>query len=308
MKNNRLPTEEEWNRIVDEAFLSNQNHCFSENYLHKKAEMQKGFVMKKNVKTPKQHLAATLIASAAVVIAVPAAIFAFSNMMNKIINEENIQAEIRSRADKKRPGKHVLPPGGNQVLQRRGGIDADKHNDGRRHFEEQSHLVKARPVKPGDEIIGDQREPQPERNGQKPHHAVHAVQKFLHLIRILLFKGIGDLRRHNRTQGIHDHQKPPGHQHGLGVIPVFEIIAGDHAQHGAVQNGIDLNSYGRKEQAGHHPDVPKRRQQGNIHPTHVFGQLRPHGEVAHQNKESGAENILRLVAPALYEQEHETNA
>ncbi len=84
MKNKIFPSGQDWDKIVDDAFRSNDVHTFSDNYLQRKASLQKGFVMKKNVKNPKHTLTATLAASAAVVIAVPAAIFAFNSSKNTV--------------------------------------------------------------------------------------------------------------------------------------------------------------------------------------------------------------------------------
>ena len=50
MKNKNFPSGQDWDKIVDDAFRSNDVHTFSDNYLQRKASLQKGFVMKKNVK------------------------------------------------------------------------------------------------------------------------------------------------------------------------------------------------------------------------------------------------------------------
>lgn len=84
MKNKNFPSGQDWDKIVDDAFHSNDVHTFSDNYLQRKASLQKGFVMKKNVKNPKHTLTATLAASVAVVIGVPAAIFAFNGTKRSV--------------------------------------------------------------------------------------------------------------------------------------------------------------------------------------------------------------------------------
>lgn len=65
------PDSDEWKKIVDEAFSSDEIHVFSENYNMKKHSMQKGFIMKRN----NLLLNLTVTAAALAVVAFPTGIY-----------------------------------------------------------------------------------------------------------------------------------------------------------------------------------------------------------------------------------------
>ena len=71
MKNIRLPNNNEWNSIIDDAFSSDEIHTFSENYNMKKQSMRKGIAMKKN----NLMLNLTVAAAALAVVAFPTGIY-----------------------------------------------------------------------------------------------------------------------------------------------------------------------------------------------------------------------------------------
>lgn len=65
------PDSDEWKKIVDEAFSSDEIHVFSENYNMKKHSMQKGIIMKRN----NLLLNLTVTAAALAVVAFPTGIY-----------------------------------------------------------------------------------------------------------------------------------------------------------------------------------------------------------------------------------------
>jgi len=86
MKNNRLPSGKEWDKIVDDAFSSSEIHEFSDRYERRKAGLQKGNIMDNNERrrekeSPRRKIdTSALIAMAAAVALVPASVFAVSHL------------------------------------------------------------------------------------------------------------------------------------------------------------------------------------------------------------------------------------
>ena len=78
MKNKGLPTQEEWDNIIDEAFSSDKKHDFSALYELRKAEIQKGITMKKTTNHIQRRYRGMVAAAAAIVIAAPASVYALS--------------------------------------------------------------------------------------------------------------------------------------------------------------------------------------------------------------------------------------
>lgn len=70
MKKN-IPDSDEWKKIVDEAFSSDEIHIFSENYNMKKQSMRKGIIMKRN----NLLMNLTVAAAALAVVAFPTGIY-----------------------------------------------------------------------------------------------------------------------------------------------------------------------------------------------------------------------------------------
>lgn len=70
MKKN-IPDSDEWKKIVDEAFSSDEIHIFSENYKMKKQSMRKGIIMKRN----NLLMNLTVTAAALAVVAFPTGIY-----------------------------------------------------------------------------------------------------------------------------------------------------------------------------------------------------------------------------------------
>lgn len=82
MKNKGLPSEKEWDNIVDEAFSSDKMHDFSVMYELRRENIQKGITMKKTSYHIKRRYIGTVAAAAAIVIAAPVSIYAISRTMN----------------------------------------------------------------------------------------------------------------------------------------------------------------------------------------------------------------------------------
>ncbi|MDE6834189.1 MAG: hypothetical protein K2J39_08125 [Ruminococcus sp.] len=97
MKNHRLPDNDEWNKIVDEAFSSDEIHTFSEKYNLKKYhnfQVRKGITMKRN----NLLMNLTVIATALAVVAVPTGVYIAGNMTatksaTQYANEELVKNE-----------------------------------------------------------------------------------------------------------------------------------------------------------------------------------------------------------------------
>lgn len=80
MKNKIIPDKKEWDNIVIEAFSSEKQHDFSVVYELQKAEIQKGITMKKtNNNYIKKRYTGMVAAAAAIVIAIPVSVYAFSS-------------------------------------------------------------------------------------------------------------------------------------------------------------------------------------------------------------------------------------
>jgi hypothetical protein len=81
MKNKGLPTSEEWNNIIDDAFSSEEKHDFSALYELRRAEIQKGITMKKTTNHIQRRYRGMVAAAAAIVIAAPASVYALSKAL-----------------------------------------------------------------------------------------------------------------------------------------------------------------------------------------------------------------------------------
>lgn len=98
MKNMKLPDSDEWKKIVDDAFSSDEFHVFSENYNMKKHSMQsmrKGITMKKN----NLIMNLTVAAATLTVVAVPTVIYLSSNtsqtqQYTQVSDEESSSEEV----------------------------------------------------------------------------------------------------------------------------------------------------------------------------------------------------------------------
>ena len=71
MKNRKLPSTKEWNKIIEEAFSSDITHQFSANYDIKKEAIQRGVFMKNRNYISKWRTVGMTAVAAAIIIAVP---------------------------------------------------------------------------------------------------------------------------------------------------------------------------------------------------------------------------------------------
>ena len=79
MRNKRLPSSKQWDKIINDAFKSDKHHDFSVSYELRKSEIQKGNTIKKETNHFHSRYMSMVAAAAAVIIAVPAIVFAYSN-------------------------------------------------------------------------------------------------------------------------------------------------------------------------------------------------------------------------------------
>lgn len=80
MKNNKLPNKKEWNNIINEAFSSDSEHRFSENYIQKKEKIKGGIIMKKTTFNPEKLFIGLTTAAVLAVVAVPTAAVTLNHM------------------------------------------------------------------------------------------------------------------------------------------------------------------------------------------------------------------------------------
>lgn len=99
MRNKGIPSEKEWDKIVDEAFSSDKKHDFSVRYELRREDIQKGNIMKKTTNHIKRRYISMVAAAAAVVIGAPISIYAISRAiptsspMAEVENEEEIATQ-----------------------------------------------------------------------------------------------------------------------------------------------------------------------------------------------------------------------
>lgn len=99
MRNKGIPSEKEWDKIVDEAFSSDKKHDFSVRYELRREDIQKGNIMKKTTNHIKRRYFGMVAAAAAVVIGAPISIYAISRAiptsspMAEVENEEEIATQ-----------------------------------------------------------------------------------------------------------------------------------------------------------------------------------------------------------------------
>lgn len=81
---NKLPSKKQWKRIVNNAFSSDKKHDFSVLYELRKSEIQKGHTLQKETNYFHGRYISMIAAAAAVIIAVPAVVFAYTNQNTEI--------------------------------------------------------------------------------------------------------------------------------------------------------------------------------------------------------------------------------
>ncbi|MCR4795251.1 MULTISPECIES: hypothetical protein [Ruminococcus] len=84
MRNKKLPSKKQWKRIVNNAFSSGKKHDFSVLYELRKSEIQKGHTPQRETNYFHRRYISMIAAAAAVIIAVPAVVFAYTNQNTEI--------------------------------------------------------------------------------------------------------------------------------------------------------------------------------------------------------------------------------
>lgn len=87
MKNNYIPDDKEWKKIIDEAFDSDEIHIFSEHYNMQKRCMQRRIEMKKTNKN--KRVTAIIAIAAATAVLVPTSVYGYGKINAKIEKTAN---------------------------------------------------------------------------------------------------------------------------------------------------------------------------------------------------------------------------
>lgn len=101
MRKNNFPDKKEWNKIVEEAFASNEFHVFSERYNAEKYQMKRNIFMKKS--TNQKRFTAMIAAAAVIALLVPTSVYAYNRITSSISKTAKYQNTVvirNSEADK----------------------------------------------------------------------------------------------------------------------------------------------------------------------------------------------------------------
>ena len=93
MNKNNFPNEKEWEKIVEDAFSSDEEHIFSEHYKLNKQQMLRRVTMTKKTFNKKRGLA-VIAAAVAVTAAIPLSVFAYEKLTAKIEKTANYENTI----------------------------------------------------------------------------------------------------------------------------------------------------------------------------------------------------------------------
>ena len=97
MKNNGLPSKKEWDKITESAFSSDDIHRFSEGYMKRRAELQKGIIMdsnnrKRTKETQRRKIRMSAVVSMAAALAlVPASVLAVTHLSGNKAPSANVE-------------------------------------------------------------------------------------------------------------------------------------------------------------------------------------------------------------------------
>lgn len=92
MRNKGLPSNKQWDKIINEAFSSDKDHDFSVMYELRRSEIQKGNTMKKTSNYFHRRYMSMMAAAAAVVVAVPTGVFAFTHINSNSSPSTNVDS------------------------------------------------------------------------------------------------------------------------------------------------------------------------------------------------------------------------
>lgn len=136
MKNNGLPDSKEWDKIIDDAFSSTEQHDFSVRYELKKAEIQKGITMNKTTNFIQRRYAGMVAAAAAIVIAVPVSVYAFSNEKTTTVPQTEVTTTESATQETTVPESTTLSENNDDIA---GKLSIDKNG-------EYSYILKFKPT------------------------------------------------------------------------------------------------------------------------------------------------------------------
>ncbi len=96
MRNKGLPSKKQWKKIVDGAFSSYKKHDFSVLYELRKSEIQKGNSINKEANYFHRRYMSMIAAAAAVIIAVPAIVYVYSNNSYEVEPASEIESTTQA--------------------------------------------------------------------------------------------------------------------------------------------------------------------------------------------------------------------
>ncbi len=89
-----FPNNQEWNKIVEEAFSSDDKHDFSAHYELRKDRMQRGIRMTKNTDRKGKKIVAVAVASVAAIALIPTSVYAYNRIKADISKTADYQNTI----------------------------------------------------------------------------------------------------------------------------------------------------------------------------------------------------------------------
>lgn len=89
-----FPNNQEWNKIVEESFSSDDKHDFSAHYELRKDQMQRGIIMTKNTDRKRTKIVAAVIASAAAIALIPTSVYAYNRVSANISKTADYQNTV----------------------------------------------------------------------------------------------------------------------------------------------------------------------------------------------------------------------
>lgn len=89
-----FPDKQEWNKIVEEAFSSDDKHDFSAHYELRKDRMQRGIRMTKNTDRKGKKIVAAAVASVAAIALIPTSVYAYNRIKADISKTADYQTTI----------------------------------------------------------------------------------------------------------------------------------------------------------------------------------------------------------------------
>ncbi len=95
MKTKSFPNKHDWNKIVEEAFSSDDTHDFSAHYELRKERMQRGITMTKNTDRKRTKIIAAAVASVAAIALIPTSVYAYNRISANISKTDNYQTTVQ---------------------------------------------------------------------------------------------------------------------------------------------------------------------------------------------------------------------